>query len=528
MYKVMIAEDEKWIRAGLLHVIDWNSLHLGPILEAGNGKEALLLAEKEHPDLVIADIKMPEMTGLEMIEKLRERSSEAVFIVISGFSEFSYAQRAISCGVSEYLLKPVSKEKLLHALNKSIHELDARRENRKEKAHPDSGNLSGYLNIIQNHYLHEIIYDGKYINDEQCHAELEKAGIRSRNKTAVMMVFRFLPMQTTAEKLGGILRESFPGDDEYYFFGSSENELYGLCLTKETLNVTALKDMLDQLKTEHHCRISAGTGSQVNISQMGISYDQAMSACDWGYFSPGEHDLIVWEEEPADERKEPRRFASLSKDTILNLMVSGDPDKLNIYLDDGSEKLKEAVTRENAAEMRQNLILTIEQAFKEYKVRGFLNPDIDIQEQVKRIKYQLTLSETVKMLKQVLKMIVQSGGPSENASGRLIKHAVWYVHEHYRENITMNEMAGQMNLNASYFSHVFSEGMHMPFIRYVNTYRISVAKQLLSDPAIKIYEIAELVGFDDYRYFSRIFKSIEKVTPEFYRENILSYRTEKT
>lgn len=110
MYKLMIVEDEPLIRAGLLKYFDWNELGVDRIVEAANGSQGVSVALQERPDLIISDIRMPEMNGLEMIAILRNELPDCIYVILSGHEDFAYAQQAIRLGVSEYLLKPLQLE----------------------------------------------------------------------------------------------------------------------------------------------------------------------------------------------------------------------------------------------------------------------------------------------------------------------------------------------------------------------------------------------------------------------------------
>lgn len=164
MFKVCVIEDEIILRKGLIASIDWGDLNCEVVGEAGNGKEGIKLIEKEKPDLIILDINMPIMDGLEMISKLP--ANMFAFIIVSGHSEFSYAKRAIRYDVSEYLLKPLDHELLEEAIERAIEDLEMRRyfisresENKKESFHildldkkVDSITLSVALDYIASHY----------------------------------------------------------------------------------------------------------------------------------------------------------------------------------------------------------------------------------------------------------------------------------------------------------------------------------------------------------------------------------------
>ena len=124
MYKVMLVEDEPIIREGLKHYFDWNALQFKSIIEASNGLEGLELARQEKPDLIITDIRMPLMNGLDMIEKLRPDLPYSQFVILTGHNDFEYAQRAIKIGgVTEYLVKPLQYDSSLLAIERCIDNL---------------------------------------------------------------------------------------------------------------------------------------------------------------------------------------------------------------------------------------------------------------------------------------------------------------------------------------------------------------------------------------------------------------------
>ncbi|MCR8660206.1 response regulator [Paenibacillus endoradicis] len=119
MFKLMLVEDEPIIREGLKYYFDWENLHFTKIIEAENGQEGIELALKERPDLIITDIRMPVMNGLDMIEQLRSQLPHSLFVILTGYSDFEYAKRAIKLGgITEYLLKPLQYDISLASIEK--------------------------------------------------------------------------------------------------------------------------------------------------------------------------------------------------------------------------------------------------------------------------------------------------------------------------------------------------------------------------------------------------------------------------
>ena len=131
-YRVLLADDEEEIRTGISRKIDWAALGFSLVGEAGNGEEALELAEQLRPDVVLTDIKMPFLDGLELCRRLRQSLPAAKLVVFSGFDDFEYARQAVSMGVSEYILKPINAPELMEVLNKLREQLDRQRLERRD------------------------------------------------------------------------------------------------------------------------------------------------------------------------------------------------------------------------------------------------------------------------------------------------------------------------------------------------------------------------------------------------------------
>lgn len=163
MYRVVIIDDEPRIRRGISHCMPWSQLELELKGEAGNGVEALELIRSVRPELVITDIRMPDMDGLDMMEIVRREGIPAVFIVISGFADFEYAQRAIRYGVSDYILKPIEEDKLYASIQRCVNQLK-QKDGGREPETPDSARknliVRKTLRIIESEYMNNLSLTG--------------------------------------------------------------------------------------------------------------------------------------------------------------------------------------------------------------------------------------------------------------------------------------------------------------------------------------------------------------------------------
>lgn len=504
MYQLLLVEDENIIRNGLRHIIE--KLHLKDvhILEACNGLEAVEIAKKEKPHIIITDIRMPFMDGLELIETLKKLLPNTGFIILSGYSEFEYARTAISLGVTEYLLKPINKEQLTTALYKL---LNCIKEKERKQQHL-SDTLSGFsteISRLQKSLLWKII-NGKY-SPEHILSEISDAKIQFPYNHFLLLSFLGSP-----EGLAPIekkLRQYFPVS---FYFISDYGYIFYL-LNLPTSPYDGLNEFLDYYK---NLPVSFPMGiSEVAHSPqfLPVLFKQSRSALDNRLFyfdttcffyhdfkytsSDNMFSSQIGEQILLSLNKGNREAAPLIKKFFLKLLepskVSAEWIALNIkalsyYL--FSTKTIHKETPENS------LVLDESIAFFLSASKTFTEFSNIILEQILRLENDASIEDT------------------KNIS---VTQAMNYVRKYYAKDITLAYISNFVSMNDSYFSSLFKKTTGIGFIKFLQEVRIENAKQLLKDPAIKIYEVSELVGFRDDKYFCKIFKKITGVTPSDYK-----------
>ena len=157
MYKVLIVDDEKMIRMGMKKVLPWQELKIEEVYTAASGKEALGILEEYHPQIMISDIQMTEMTGLELIEKAKEKVPDLRVIVLTGYDNFEYARQSIRLEVQDFFLKPIDEEDLAEAVKKQVNYLDEQKQ--AEKTQPEQVRTQGFeqQNRLE-HYLRSLVH----------------------------------------------------------------------------------------------------------------------------------------------------------------------------------------------------------------------------------------------------------------------------------------------------------------------------------------------------------------------------------
>lgn len=356
MYTMLVIDDEVWIRERLISTIDWAAHDIEIIGEACDGAEGLKIAIEKNPDVILTDIKMPVLDGLELVKTLRQENIMSKVIIISGYNDFEYAQKAIRLGADDYILKPVDDDDLISAVTRCIDDLIYEKD-RQNLLHDAISNNSDIL-INTEHLINNI---------------------KVRDK------------EGTLASLQAILIKIYNDGKKYTI---NKNLIY------------------------------------VNI---------------------------------------------------INLIIK------TIY--EGKEIPAEITL------VPQNMLQKLQNSKTEYEVEEIIN-------------------------KTVLSLVEYFEKMSSFGKSKIIKKIQHYVEENYKDPISLNDVSKMLYLNPSYLSKTFKDETGEPFTKYLMKFRVEKAIELMSDPSLKIYEIANLVGYEDIQYFTKIFKSIKGVTISQYKDKI--------
>ena len=513
-YKVILVEDEKWIRLGLKSTIHWEELNLSPVLEAADGESALKLILEESPEIIISDIKMPNMTGLQLVERLRGMGSQAKVILITAFGEFSYAQSAIRNGVSDYILKPIQEEKVTQALKKCIGELDAERELASRRRE-----ISDYAPIVQEHYFSELMHAATGQEAAQSLAALNRTGVEFTGKTAALVTFRYVPGNGNTEKMLSLLDSTLAQTCNCFFLKNHTYELCAIILLDAGIPdaFPALCSRVAALPQSGGLRFGVGIGEPESMEQLSRSYGSAKADFGRRFFS-----LCGADSAEAPSQSDQGEFPAVSGNRVFNLLAARNREALEALIREKLEEVRAYAAKTDAERTRQQLTAGTDNLISQCTASGILHLPPQLAERCGMLKYAPTLSDYRQALLDILEQYFGETYTDSDSVGFLVNHVVQYIHAHYTENLSMNQVAKQFYVNPSYFSHLFSEQLNTTFTKYLSSYRIQKAKELLEDTRLRVYDVASMVGIEDYRYFVKVFKKSEGVTPSEYRNRILT------
>ena len=533
MYKLLIVDDEYWVRTRLSTTIDWNALGIGEIFQAENGEQALRLSIKEEPDILITDINMPILSGTDLMLALNQSALFPKVVLISGYNEFEYARSAVKLGAVDYLLKPIDESELVNIVKTCISDLQ---KDKIQKQFLDVMNYS--TNEIQKKLLSALL-EGVFVDSAESVSFLEQLGMSIPYSTGICLIAQAdeLPLDECEGRyiedtlinfsICNILDETL----QKYFPWRS-------VVTADDMNVAIvfsnfhgqeLRNHLDQVCTEVRNQFKKsfsrntayGIGTEVtSLLDLHQSFNHAKSAFNRAnYFGwnkiyqygkldiPGNLNLqniylnfnvspLIYHIKTCNEKKALTTLDTLISDfssQVLNLQ----PLQVKLFYICLINSLFEFVS-------------TIRTSSEDY-----YNLCIEAIEEINSIT---TLSQMKQRLKDlVIFFIKQYGNYVDSKKNSIVDKAVDYIEKNYMKPLTMKNVADTFYVNSCYFCKIFKEQTGQTFTHYLMKLRIEKAKELMKDESLKLYDISGSVGYENVQYFSTIFKEIEGITPSQFR-----------
>ncbi|MHB1453440.1 MAG: response regulator transcription factor [Saccharofermentanales bacterium] len=398
MFRLLIADDEPIVRKGLFDTLQWGDLGITVLDMAANGKEALEIAQKQLPDICLVDICMPIINGLDLIEKLKELNPEVIIIIVTGYDEFEYAQKAVQLKAFDYVLKPVYEENLRIIIENAIKELE-RTQSRRKSYEWAKEQLAKNLPLLKSKFILDWI-KGE-LTREEISEQLEFHKIRMEKDVG----FAFLKLH--AETLD--VKSNIQWEKQLLLF--------------------AIQNIFEEILSKVGDFNGIRDGNDNLVALVTI------------------HDKKAWKE-----------FKAVVGSSVEKYLFQ----KVTVYqadIDDYFEGVPDAY-EEIRKEISNNAhCLPIVRSVKTYIERNYKNTDI-----------------------------------------------------------SLTQIAEELEVNSSYLSTLFKQEQGISFTDYLIKVRITEAIKLMNDTKIKIYEIAEEVGYSSQHYFCNSFKKVLGISPSEYRQ----------
>lgn len=518
MFTAIIVDDELFVRKGLIELMDWEANGFRIIGEADDGEDALALIKEKKPDLVITDIRMPILDGIGLIQAASNDQLSTSFIIISGYHDFSYAQQAMRHGVMDYVVKPIDEEELQDALTRIREKLTAKKvlEERTSK-HREERQM-------------EQLIRGELDESDLMH--WKSMWPDARTYTYVLIeINNVLPWNGSVMPMTDIVQDGIRTAIQDAARSNVETMLYshrqcfGVVIPNVDLMLHGgsmrrlLESVLHRLHERFQLTFRIFAGKPVNdLQQMNHSYATA---------------------------KEAMQFKLLKADESIILYADIEGQSLHYkYLDDEAyRKLTEAVEENN----RDNLQQSIQRLFTAFQEQAFSPEAIKsaivqcVLNIVKSIRcmdgdekelsslepimnwhdYSITMKELLRLFETFALEAAAMFSKLYSASGKgNIQKIKSYVDRNFHQNLNLKSISAQFFMNSAYLGQLFRKSYGIYFNDYLHQLRIAEAKKLLRQKELRIYEIAERVGFNNADYFVTQFEKLERMTPSEYRNRM--------
>lgn len=534
--KVFLVEDEMVIRRGIKNSIDWEKEGYIFCGEASDGELAYPMIIKEKPDILITDIRLPFMDGLELCKLVKKELPNIKILILSGYDEFDYAKEAIRLGVTEYLLKPISSGKLLEALNGVSESI------RREKEDKDL--VRKYMEEMRENTEHEKqkFFEQMIAGNLSMADALETGKKYEMNLSAGMynlLLFRFTlgkenrksgellgEAEYAIEKLTERLEYVFEfqrGVEGWAFLLMADNEEQMSERVKELS-----KDLEEIMKNYSTIAYFGGIGQPVaRLRELEESFREAERALAARFTMElnriiSVEDIRMAQNVDTLDDIEITSFGEIEKTRTMleKFLNNGAEDEIDEFVDVYINELPEENLK--SVLMRQYIIMDayiVMMSFCE-KIEGI---EGEMQAQSEELKNSMKTIQTLEEIKNYIRMLLKKIiGVRDTISGRRYSDIIEIAKDQIRktymsDEISLNTIAAEVGMSPSYFSSIFSKEMGKTFVEYLTEIRMDRAKELLMCSSMKTSEIGYEVGYKDPHYFSYIFKKTQNCTPKEFR-----------
>lgn len=514
MNRIVIVDDEQFVRKGIIALVDWEKINYQVIGEASNGEDALELILREKPDVVLTDIRMPVFDGLQLIQRVKKLATHIPkFIIISGYNDFEYAQKAVRLGVTDFILKPVDKEELEQTFLDLTPIIE--REQLEERANQRFINYSLYQRTMLERKApssHELEIITKDIEKEHCYLVID---------------IREDPISDKTDELLYRAIWEFTGDASIFIHPLDHGD-FGVVLQEKHLPeqaneviwfLTRLKSHLEQ-ELDQQIFLFAG---EVNSGLEGLkkSYQTARMASERRYIHRDDHPLIyneqvgtfdsenksldfqlvtklmekIEENRPQGIKKQVKEWA----DEVQTMGIS--TDSVKVFLFHFEKKLEATIHQLGDEDDKENELDSLVLAYEQKLTLDELQEKLE--------KYALKAGKILCKLNK------------ERFNGDIYK-VKRHIIKNYHDSLTLKKIAAEFYMNPVYLGQLFKKTYGVYFKDYLLDVRIEKAKQMLRQTDMRIYEVAEEVGFGSPDYFVTQFEKMEGSTPSKYRQRIMN------
>ena len=501
MRKVMLVEDEELILMGINSIIDWESLDMEVVHLAHNGREALQMVRQEPVDIIVSDINMPVMDGLEFLQELRKEDERTRCILLTGYDEFEYARKAISLDVEDYILKPIDEEKLAKVLETAASKLS----NLDERTAADINENVGWLNFL-----------GGKLNEEEMEKYLEVL-LENFDGGVLYAASMKLNMESMKEaKMTDILVELQKEEEVRAVYLSPERLLLLVRMDQEDEEecLRVLGMIQNRLESDYGILSYIGLGTAFTEIRMLPSAYQEARRMDRYQIIEGYGSCIA----PGQIKRGSSTDSVFDSAGLRKLILQKKQEEAREYLENlFLSNVKKETDVDELYQMCLKIALLLSEIQSEYNLK-----DPESIHNLPEMAAQIFQAEDLSVIKTMFigtaAEMITCLHESDSQYTPVVKQILTEVQEHYEEDMNLKTLSYKYHMNASYLGQIFQKEVGCSFAQYLSNTKNAAAKDLILNTNMKSHDIAEKVGYTDTSYFYRKFKQCYGVSPASLRE----------
>lgn len=532
MKKVLIVDDELLVQMGLHSMINWEEHGLTVVGDAKNGHEAIEIFDRVDPDIVFVDIGMPLMDGFELIKILKKKKPSIKTCILTSHTDFNYVKEAARLNVCEYLLKSeLTQENLTKCINNILNQIENENIDEKQDIKGDVTDTNpGHL--VEDD-LFKII-TGFYKSKEEMDSIIDKYKFSFQQNTWFISVSLIIVNENDIERyqkdparfktiIMSLSKQVFSEkeftvystviEDKIIFIYSIDMKEKIPEVKEKILNLLQLlkRNLKQFMNIDLHIGLSRSTESFEELNEL---YKQAYKAKEYCFF-----DSEIISEYDEDISTEKSNMPKINYNEIEKLLLKGDIDEMENKLQDIFDQSYRCKNKEYVKTIFIDLLRQVKIFFEPFLTEGNSQTLTEANFNYNNFQQLYTFQAVKDYIINIYKEVIRIGkSQGQEQYSYTIQKSIEYIKKNYWKNITLNDVAEYAEVSKNYLSFLFKQEMRTNFSVFLLNFRIEKSKELLTSGNVKIYEIANRIGFENPYYFSKVFREIVGVSCKEYQK----------
>ncbi len=524
MYSLMVCDDEQIVIESVKHIVENEFSNLQVIGTARSGREAIEKTRTIRPDIILTDIRMPGINGLDAVREIKKVHGDVKFVIVSVYEYFEYAKQAVELGVSEYLIKPVKKANLVDTLNRLTHQLDQERLKYDQELETKE-KIDKMLSVVEHGFIYSLLLSQA---DRTDIGKYKKDFFDIQSDSGYIFILRF---KRRGRIGGGTQLGDSVEDQKFYTFFKDSLKYKCKCIVgpvmldrvvvymEQSLEdpyqqrvqaIACIEDIVAKMESRYDIDFNAGIGRVYGDQDIMKSYQEALRA-----LHHKESGKILHIDDIAPNKRNAGFEIPAEGHRLLGAIENGDVKKSMSILSDIFQRYPNYFEQE---EIKFSLIEIMVAAHRTALENGIdEEKDIEYGQFIKQILSCDSRAGFAETCMEKIRDIVGSiNNMKKKTIGNIVDQANRLIDEKFSQELTLDDISKELYISPQYFSRLYKSEMGVNFIERLTAVRIENAKKLMKESGYSVKEICFMSGYSDPNYFSRLFKKHEGVSPSEY------------